>query len=148
VPPHLRGQAQPRPKLNIRDEELPDNLKSKGSEEGLSKSALKNKKKREAKKTAAAANLPPNSAYEHGASGALAGTAAPTCSGNGTSEPGQQQMTGDPELNKKLKGIQRKLNQIAGLKQQQAEGKTLEANQLDKISKEDQLIAEMNALLM
>ncbi|CAG9840542.1 unnamed protein product [Diabrotica balteata] len=55
-------------------------------------------------------------------------------------------LTGDPELDKKLKNIKKKLDAIEKLKTQQAEGKTLEINQLEKIKAENDLLAELKNL--
>ena len=50
------------------------------------------------------------------------------------------------ELEKKLKGVQKKLKAVDDLKAQKAAGKTLEKNQLEKIQTEDALKKEVDAL--
>ena len=54
--------------------------------------------------------------------------------------------TGDPEKDKKIRKVNNKLSQIAKLKQQVNEGKQLEANQLEKIKRESELLAELKQL--
>jgi len=52
----------------------------------------------------------------------------------------------DPEIEKKKKKITDKLNAIKTLKQQKAEGKKMENNQLEKIAKENELLQELEKL--
>ena len=54
--------------------------------------------------------------------------------------------TGDPEKDKKIRKVNDKLSQIAKLKQQVNEGKQLEANQLEKIKRESELLEEIKQL--
>ena len=54
--------------------------------------------------------------------------------------------TGDPEKDKKIRKVNDKLSQIAKLKQQVKEGKQLEVNQLEKIKKESEFLAELKQL--
>ena len=54
--------------------------------------------------------------------------------------------TGDPEKDKKIRKVDEKLSQIAKLKQQVKEGKQLEVNQLEKIKRESELLAELKQL--
>merc|ERR1712203_1252462 len=54
--------------------------------------------------------------------------------------------TGDPDKDKKIRKVNDKLSQIAKLKAQVKEGKQLEANQLEKIKKESELLAELKQL--
>ena len=54
--------------------------------------------------------------------------------------------TGDPEKDKKIRKVNDKLSQIAKLKQQVKEGKQLEVNQLEKIKKESEFLAELKKL--
>ncbi|GIY09529.1 eukaryotic translation initiation factor 2A [Caerostris darwini] len=56
------------------------------------------------------------------------------------------ELTGDPEKDKKIKSLLKKLNQIEKLKQDQATGKPLELNQLEKIKKAGELEAELASL--
>jgi len=107
------------------------------SEPQLSKAAIKNKKKKEAKKKRSdddwrdgkdpeAFDKPPAEVVK--AAGA------------------DVQMTGDPEKDKKIKSIKKKLDAIAKLKLEQTGGKVLEKNQLDKVATENKLIEELEAL--
>lgn len=50
------------------------------------------------------------------------------------------------ETEKKIKGIEKKLDAIRKLKQEQATGKTLEKNQLEKIAKMGELELELQQL--
>lgn len=54
--------------------------------------------------------------------------------------------TGDPEKDKRIKVLQKKIKEIASLKSRQDQGLHLEANQLSKINSEQQLTQELNAL--
>ncbi|KAJ8921037.1 hypothetical protein NQ315_015833 [Exocentrus adspersus] len=58
----------------------------------------------------------------------------------------QINLTGDPELDKKLRNIKKKLDAIEKLKQQQAQGKALEINQIEKIKGEADLLKELENL--
>ena len=51
--------------------------------------------------------------------------------------------TGESEKDKKIRKVNNKLSQIAKLKQQVKEGKQLEVNQLEKIKRESELLAEL-----
>ena len=53
---------------------------------------------------------------------------------------------GESEKDKKIRKVNNKLSQIAKLKQQVNEGKQLEANQLEKIKRESELLAELKQL--
>ncbi|GBN40451.1 Eukaryotic translation initiation factor 2A [Araneus ventricosus] len=53
------------------------------------------------------------------------------------------ELTGDPEKDKKIKSVLKKLSQIDKLKQDQAAGKPLELNQLEKIKKAGELEEEL-----
>ncbi|KAM6931613.1 eukaryotic translation initiation factor 2A [Lycodopsis pacificus] len=126
-PPALRHlPATPSSKLH--EEELPQNLRP--GEKSVSKSALKNQKKREAKKakqeTKPEPEPPSDSAHIS----------------NSQSEPS----SGDPETDKKIKNVKKKLKAIEELKDQQASGKVLQKNQLEKLQKEDQLLKELEEL--
>jgi len=135
VPPGARGKVgktgvyKANNKLHDEDE-LPENLKGKNDTENLSKSAAKNKKRREAakKKKDEEENNPANP-------------------GDKTSSPAPDNTTtGDPEKDKKIRKINDKLAQISKLKQQVKDGKQLEANQLEKIKKESEFLAELKKL--
>ena len=54
--------------------------------------------------------------------------------------------TGESEKDKKIRKVNDKLSQIAKLKQQVKEGKQLEVNQLEKIKKESEFLAELKQL--
>lgn len=128
-PPGARGTASTI-KLH-EDFEPPSNMKQTTSPENMSKSALKNKKKREAKARAKQdqQNQEPPSPTD-------------------TSQPAQAEVmsTGDPEKDKRIKNLRKKLQQIEKLKEQQKSGKQLEVNQLEKIKTEEALLQEIEQL--
>jgi len=105
-------------------------------EENLSKTALKNKKRREAAKKKReedeAAGIPPAQDNQENI--------------NHNEYRGAAGLLFDPEIEKKKKKINDKLSSIASLKDLQAQGKTLEKNQLEKLSREAELLAELNKL--
>jgi len=55
-------------------------------------------------------------------------------------------LSSDPETEKKLRKLNDKLTAIQKLKVQQKEGKQLEKNQIEKISKEQEIIDEIQKL--
>ncbi len=132
-PPGMRNK--PASKLHDEDE-LAENEK-KGSGEPMSKSAAKNKKRREAQR---------KKKEEEAGQETRASNAEVTSAEDGVSAAFVP--TGDVEKDKKLRKLHDKLQQIQKLKQQQREGKQLELNQLEKIKKEADFVAEMKALKM
>uniref|UniRef100_UPI003AAC31CE eukaryotic translation initiation factor 2A isoform X3 n=1 Tax=Centroberyx gerrardi TaxID=166262 RepID=UPI003AAC31CE len=119
----------------LHEEEPPQNLRPGASgEKSLSKSALKNQKKREAKKAAKQVKLQSEAKPEPPSDPAPVNNSqsGPTC--------------GDPETDKKMKNLKKKLKAIEELKEQQAAGKTLQKNQLEKMQKEEQLLKELEEL--
>ncbi|KAK7205733.1 eukaryotic translation initiation factor eIF2A-domain-containing protein [Myxozyma melibiosi] len=153
-PPHARGSATP---LHFKREDEgglafspqdSDRLQ-KQRDEMLSKSALKNKKKREAKKAKEDADKAQKDA---------APTTSPTASSNATAEaspvappPGlsapKNGMTFEnPQDEKKYRGLMKKLRAIEDLKMRQAAGEKLEDTQLAKIKTEDTVKKDLTAL--
>ncbi|XP_054884394.1 eukaryotic translation initiation factor 2A [Poeciliopsis prolifica] len=132
-PPALRHlPAAPSSKLH--EEELPQNLRAgPGGEKSLSKTALKNQRKREAKKAAKLEAKPDPEPQS-----------APAPESHSQSEVTSG--SGDPETDKKIKNLNKKLKAIEELKEQQASGKVLQKNQVEKIQKEEQLLKELQAL--
>ncbi|OWR51333.1 putative Eukaryotic translation initiation factor 2A, partial [Danaus plexippus plexippus] len=97
-----------------------------------SKQAIKQKEKREARKARKAEER---------------GDAAPTVTPTTPTTPKAPFVsTGDPEKDKKIKNLNKKLNDIEKLKQQKASGKQLELNQLAKIENEAALLQELAQL--
>jgi len=139
VPPAARGKlasgkytATKKPTGLHDEDELPENLKGKKNEsENLSKSAAKNKKRREAAAKKKKEESPITAQNVQAEEEAV----------NNTSKS-----TGDPEKDKKIRKINEKLTQINKLKEQAKSGKQLEANQLDKIKKEAEFLAELKML--
>ncbi|XP_025145732.2 eukaryotic translation initiation factor 2A isoform X3 [Bubalus bubalis] len=134
-PPALRNKPVTNSKLH--EEEPPQNMKPQpGNEKPLSKTALKNQRKHEAKKAAKqearidkSPDMPP--------------APAPQSTPRNTIS---QSTSGDPETDKKIKNLKKKLRAIEQLKEQAATGKQLEKNQLEKIQKEKALLQELEDL--
>ncbi|XP_075717608.1 eukaryotic translation initiation factor 2A [Rhinoderma darwinii] len=129
-PPALRNK--PVTSYKLHEEEPPQSTKPQSADKPMSKAALKNQKKREAKKAA-----------------------KQDAKADELSEPDLQVSqnialdavtTGDPETDKKIKNLKKKLKAIEQLKELQASGKSLEKNQFDKIQKEDALLKELEDL--
>jgi translation initiation factor 2A len=141
-PPGARGTASTF-KLHD-DEQLPQNMinlidqKNKGNTGNveLSKSALKNKKRKEAAKKKR--DEEEAAATSHNVEGGNPDKITTNLAANNG--------TGDQEKDKKIRKIKDKLSSIQKLKQDQAQGKKLEANQLDKINKEGDLLKELKEL--
>ncbi|CAH0747244.1 unnamed protein product [Diatraea saccharalis] len=98
---------------------------------GPSKQAIKQKEKREARKARKAEE---KSKGDTSPTPPTASSRAPFIS------------TGDPEKDKKIKNLNKKLSDIEKLKQQKAAGKQLELNQLAKIESEASLLQELAQL--
>lgn len=130
-PPALRNKPVTSSKLH--EEEPPQNMKPHpSSDKPLSKTALKNQRKHEAKKAA-----------KQEARNDLAPTPVPQSAPRSTVT---QSASGDPEVDKKIKNLKKKLKAIEQLKEQAAAGKQLEKNQLEKIQKETALLQELEDL--
>lgn len=135
-PPALRNK--PITSYNLHEDEPPQSMRPQtgSSEKPLSKTALKNQKKREAKKAAkqeVKADISPEPALE---------SESPNLQNSSIAA----ETTGDPDVDKKIKNLKKKLKAIEQLKEQQASGKTLEINQIEKIQKEDDLLKELEDL--
>ncbi|XP_059160587.1 eukaryotic translation initiation factor 2A-like [Physella acuta] len=128
-PPHARnsGSAQPTVKP-LHDYEPPSNVKKIEGD----KTPSKNKKKREARKAKAA--MEGENKEENPGSNTVSSQVSDFVS------------LGDPEVDKKLRSLQKKVQQIEKLKEQQASGKQMEKNQLDKIKTLDGILQEINQL--
>ncbi|XP_077204805.1 eukaryotic translation initiation factor 2A [Paroedura picta] len=135
-PPALRNKPITSSKLH--ENEPPQNMRpqSKGSDKPLSKTALKNQRKHEAKKVAKQeARAEGNQEIAPGSPVLNAAHAvAPSVT------------SGDPEVDKKIKNLKKKLKAIEQLKDQAATGKQLEKNQMEKIQKEAALLKELEDL--
>ncbi|XP_076055615.1 eukaryotic translation initiation factor 2A isoform X2 [Oratosquilla oratoria] len=144
IPPSQRGKksvAGMAPKKFLSQVDEPP----KTSEQQMSKSTLKNKKKREAakKKKEEGTAISSKTGDEEGNIQVSASVTTPS---GVTPEYGEVELTGDPEKDKKIKNIKKKLTAISKLKAEQESGKVLEKNQLDKIATENKLIEELNGL--
>uniref|UniRef100_A0A672H8U5 Eukaryotic translation initiation factor 2A n=1 Tax=Salarias fasciatus TaxID=181472 RepID=A0A672H8U5_SALFA len=123
---HLPASAS----TKLHEDEAPKDLRPGASaEKTMSKTALKNQRKREAKKAAKQETKPEP-------------PSEPAPVTNNQSEPS----SGDPETDKKIKNLKKKLKAIEELKEQQESGKVLQKNQLEKIQKEEQLLKELQEL--
>lgn len=122
VPPSLRNRP-----TNSKLHNVGEKAHKPGGDSAPSKAALKLKKKREAKK----AKKVDDDAEKDSV------TAVSSV---------QINLSGDPEKDKKLKNLKKKLDAIKKLKEQQAQGKLLEINQLAKIKGEADLIKELQQL--
>ncbi|XP_048836762.1 eukaryotic translation initiation factor 2A [Brienomyrus brachyistius] len=133
-PPALRNQAAS-PITKLHEEEPPQNLKPGSTgDKPLSKTALKNQRKREAKK-AAKQEMKSDASEE------------PVDPAPADSAPNQPTPTsGDPETDKKIRNLRKKLKAIGQLKDQQAAGRPLQKNQVEKIKMEPQLLQEIENL--
>jgi len=131
-PPGARGTASTF-KLHDNDE-LPQNLVKKDPE-NMSKAAIKNMKRKEAAK---------KKREEEAAAAAQGGKAG--SESKVIPAPAAPASTGDPEKDKKLRKLNDKLASIQKLKQDQAAGKKLEANQLEKINTESAILKDIQIL--
>eukprot|EP00794_Sanderia_malayensis_P011342 gene11342-12525_t len=113
-PPSARASGKESIKLH--ELEPAENMK----QQELSGSALKNKKKREAKIKPEAQQQPTSSEPNIG--------------------------TTVTETEKKIRGLKKKLRQVQDLKAKQKEGKKLEKNQIDKINSEKDILLEIREL--
>ncbi|XP_077987578.1 eukaryotic translation initiation factor 2A-like [Glandiceps talaboti] len=141
-PPAMRGQP---PKKDVFKAEKEEQNKP----EQLSKSAMKNKKKREAKAKAKLEGDQTDgmSQEKRDAIAMAAYVMAPSQpSPHVQNAPFSAGGDADPEKDKKIKGLRKKLKQIDKLKEQQASGKQLEKNQLDKLAMEDSILKELGEL--
>lgn len=118
----------------LHEEEPPQNMRPGASgEKALSKTALKNQRKREAKK---AAKQEVKSEPEP----EPPSDPAPVSNSQSTTS------CGESETDKKIRNLKKKLKAIEELKEQQASGKVLQKNQLEKVQKEEQLLKELEEL--
>uniref|UniRef100_A0A3Q3WJG3 Eukaryotic translation initiation factor 2A n=1 Tax=Mola mola TaxID=94237 RepID=A0A3Q3WJG3_MOLML len=70
----------------------------------------------------------------------------PPCDPAPVSNSQSESSSGDPETDKKIRNIKKKLKAIEELKEQEASGKVLQKNQLEKKQKEEQLLKELQEL--
>jgi len=120
------------PGVNV--EEAPQNEKQAAAPENLSKSALKNKKRREAAKNKAKVETETN------------GAVAATKTVQNSETNNYQGFLSDPDKEKKIRKLNEKIQSIQKIKQAHSEGKPLEKNQIEKMSKERELMDELEAL--
>jgi len=136
-PPGARG-TQSSFKLHD-DDEAPESTKKNNAPENMSKAALKNKKRKEAAKNKVTT--------EKDKQDALAAAASMNHNNNQKNNyQGAAGLLADPDKEKKIRKVNDKLSKIQKLKAQVAEGKTLEKNQLESLTKEHELLDELKAL--
>ncbi|XP_071440614.1 eukaryotic translation initiation factor 2A [Hetaerina americana] len=143
-PPTARGKPS---NFNLHDEDTEPTAASKDG--NISKTALKLRKKREAKK----AKKESGALATNGGDPTVTTPAPPKVSHpalpiNLPVDLTQGEIAGDPEKVKKIKNLRKKLEAIQRLKEQKESGKTLELNQLEKIGKEADLIRELEDLAL
>ncbi|KAI7802642.1 eukaryotic translation initiation factor 2A [Triplophysa rosa] len=130
-PPALRNKP-PTASSKLHEVEPAQNMKpGAAGEKQVSKEALKKQKRREAKKAA----------KQDGKSD----EAPPPVTDPAPTVPATE-TTGDPETDKKIRNLKKKLKAIDELKEQQVAGKVMQKNQLEKIQKEAQLLKELDDL--
>ncbi|NP_001120561.2 eukaryotic translation initiation factor 2A [Xenopus tropicalis] len=129
-PPALRNK--PVSSYKLHEDEPPQTMRPQSTEKPMSKTALKNQKKREAKKAAKQESK-------------VDEPAEPDLKSDQNNTPASV-TTGDPETDKKIKNLKKKLKAIEQLKELQASGKALEKNQIEKIQKENVLLKEIEDL--
>lgn len=158
VPPSQRGVKSIVGATNTEKKFLSqvDNPPKEEAPQQLSKAALKNKKKREAAK---------KKREEEGKEGKEEICKKSPGSGKEGKEeickksPGSSEqavpfsaanieLTGDPEKDKKIRNLKKKLNAIAKLKVELENGKTLEKDQLEKIATEEKLMNDLEDLVI
>ena len=139
-PPGARGTASTF-KLHD-DDELPQNKQNNANSNGnLSKAQIKNKKRREAAKNKVKEN-------EGDTNGTNNSNQTPQYFVENNSYQGAKGILSDPEKDKKIRKLKDKIASIQKIKQSQAEGKPLEKNQVEKLTKEAELLAELEALTL
>ncbi|XP_030350892.1 eukaryotic translation initiation factor 2A isoform X3 [Strigops habroptila] len=140
-PPALRNKPVTSSKLH--EDEPPQNMKpqSGSSDKPLSKTALKNQRKHEAKKAAKQSIC-----LQEAKADANHDSTQSSASQNAPRSVVPAVTSGDPEVDKKIKNLKKKLKAIEQLKEQAAAGKQLEKNQLEKIQKETALLQELEDL--
>ncbi|KAM4659116.1 eukaryotic translation initiation factor 2A isoform 2-T2 [Amazona ochrocephala] len=140
-PPALRNKPVTSSKLH--EDEPPQNMKpqSGSSDKPLSKTALKNQRKHEAKKAAKQSVC-----LQEAKADANQDSTQSSASQNAPRSVVPAVTSGDPEVDKKIKNLKKKLKAIEQLKEQAAAGKQLEKNQLEKIQKESALLQELEDL--
>ena len=104
--------------------------------ENLTKSQLKNKKRREVLN-----NVGGDKEQNENA-------AVPTKSVENNDYQGDNGNGGLSEKDKKVRRLRNKNASIQKIREQQAEGKSLENNQFEKLSKEQEFLEELNALML
>ena len=133
-------RGKPPSTFKLHDDDEPAQNAKKSDSEPLSKSAAKNKKRREAaRKKKDNEDDAPNRGNEVQKVQSYSNNISVKCDNNG-------KLSSDPETEKKLRKLNEKLTAIQKLKTQQKEGKQLEKNQIEKISKEKEIIDEIQKL--
>ncbi|XP_067668928.1 eukaryotic translation initiation factor 2A-like [Haliotis asinina] len=143
-PPGARGEAA---SFKLHEFEAPTNVKTDAGQDKPTGQALKNKKKRDAKKAKAEQKR-----KEEEEGGVSVQTSCPPQSaqqgakvGGGGAGPSHHAPV-DPEVDKQRRKIKKKLQQIEKIKDQQRDGKQLEINQLEKLKTEESLLEELKSL--
>ncbi|XP_077554505.1 eukaryotic translation initiation factor 2A isoform X1 [Haemaphysalis longicornis] len=132
-PPGARGQPS---SFKVKDDESSAGDKPNDAAP-KSKTAIKNQKRKEAKKAK----------KENAEAGEMTDKASAIQTvAEIMNPPPAQQEPEEVSKEKKIRNLKKKLNQIVTLKEQVQAGKKLEANQLEKIEREQELLDELEAL--
>ena len=139
---YVRGR--PASTFKLHDDDEPAQNDKKQNQEPLSKSAAKNKKRREAARKKKEDTT--DSAEANCNSSPCIQSTSNIGSNLSVNSDNNLRLTGDAETDKKIRKLDEKLLSIQRLKQLQKEGKLLEKNQIEKISKEKEIITEIQKL--
>ncbi|XP_067943859.1 eukaryotic translation initiation factor 2A-like [Watersipora subatra] len=149
-PPGARGKAAI---TKIHEYEPPSNQKKPAEDVASAAPLSKNQKRKRAKaaaKEASDAALPETAkvAPSPAAPTTPASVSLPPSNSSGASNSTARyvELTGDPEKDKRIKNLSKKLQQIQKLREDQASGVVLQNNQLVKLQKEDEIIEELESL--
>ncbi|KAF6025905.1 EIF2A [Bugula neritina] len=148
-PPGARGSKAPVTKVH--EYELPSNQKKAASETETNSAPLSKNQKRKRAKAAAIAKAAENTTGDAKQAPVTSPQQAPVTSPQQAPATGSQQtplyvvdLTGDPEKDKRIKNLTKKLQQIMKLKGDLAAGVKLQFNQLEKLKKEEEIVDELN----
>ncbi|XP_076436058.1 eukaryotic translation initiation factor 2A-like isoform X2 [Babylonia areolata] len=134
-PPQARA-ANYTPSTKLHEYEPASNIRQ--AQAAPDKPPSKNKKKRDARKAKTTGDGEVSAADEV--------SAAPTPTPTPSASASAGSTTGDPEKDKKIRNLRKKLQQVEKLKEQQKSGKQLELNQMEKLKTEAALLQELKDL--
>ncbi|KAG5461000.1 MAG: eukaryotic translation initiation factor eIF2A-domain-containing protein, partial [Olpidium bornovanus] len=152
-PPGARGAAAPaiyqrEDSVAVTSSKAAATASVSQGEQEPSKATLRNKKKRESAKKKKQEEA---AAAADSKEGLPAGEPRPSSATNKAADAGHAAVpagSGMPEMDKKIRNVEKKLRQIAELKERRDRGDALEQTQLQKIATEDSVAKELAALKM